>query len=436
MLNEVRSLDQDARGALRRAGVRFGAYHLYLPALLKPAPRTLATQLWALRNGGLEQPGIDEIAHLVGPHLDPGRSEDRPRTLPGGGVPRLRRPRGAGRHPGASGRPHPPRHRLSSRHLPGEPPPGAADADGFVGTVAMTSLVGCAGEDFASILKSLGYAASRPGPAITVPLVPAPRAVAPPAPAFEPAGSEAGPAADATPAGAGEGWPEKPRKQPSSPSRRLRRRSRPTSRRPRRRGGRTCGGSRSRIRIGPARRSGGLAAETEASAGAEAPSAEPAEPVLIEVCASAGGITRVGVTEGAVPSAASAATAAVYARSGDRSGADGRASAGRTPPGRAAPWGSIASALRESARPGKTARGTTDPVRSAARRLRVRPRAAPTAGRPAARTTAADRATTSAGGLPPAPGGTPREAARSGFCLFAKLLALKAQLEDPNGGKR
>src|SRR5690606_5477597 len=50
---------------------------------------------------------------------------------------------------------------------------GAADGDGFVVTVAMTSLVGCAGEDFASILRSLNYAPEqREGPAITVPLVP------------------------------------------------------------------------------------------------------------------------------------------------------------------------------------------------------------------------------------------------------------------------
>src|SRR5690606_20770011 len=34
---EVRSLDQEARGALRRLGVRFGAYHIFVPALLKPA---------------------------------------------------------------------------------------------------------------------------------------------------------------------------------------------------------------------------------------------------------------------------------------------------------------------------------------------------------------------------------------------------------------
>jgi ATP-dependent RNA helicase SUPV3L1/SUV3 len=55
----------------------------------------------------------------------------------------------------------------------GDPPPGAADGDGFVVTVAMTSLAGCSGDSFASILRSLGYQMeSRKGPAITVPLVP------------------------------------------------------------------------------------------------------------------------------------------------------------------------------------------------------------------------------------------------------------------------
>jgi len=36
---------------------------------------------------------------------------------------------------------------------PGEPPAGTADGEGFVVTTAMTSLCGCAGEDFASILS-------------------------------------------------------------------------------------------------------------------------------------------------------------------------------------------------------------------------------------------------------------------------------------------
>ena len=51
---EVKGLDQPARATLRKYGVRFGAYHIYLPALLKPAPRALATQLWALKH---EEPG-------------------------------------------------------------------------------------------------------------------------------------------------------------------------------------------------------------------------------------------------------------------------------------------------------------------------------------------------------------------------------------------
>ena len=36
VLEEVRGLDQEARAGLRRHGVRFGAYHIYVPALLKP----------------------------------------------------------------------------------------------------------------------------------------------------------------------------------------------------------------------------------------------------------------------------------------------------------------------------------------------------------------------------------------------------------------
>jgi ATP-dependent RNA helicase SUPV3L1/SUV3 len=182
VLNEVRSLDQDARSALRKAGVRFGAYHLYLPALLKPAPRVLATQLWALQNGGLEQKGIDEIAHLaqsgrtsipVDPEIGQGLYRAAGFRVLGGRAVRvdilerladLIRPAIAYR-PGIT---------------PGEPPAGAADGEGFVPTVAMTSLVGCAGEDFATILKSLGYVMDRrPGPAITVPLVEAPKAVEP-----------------------------------------------------------------------------------------------------------------------------------------------------------------------------------------------------------------------------------------------------------------
>src|SRR5262249_55155705 len=54
-----------ARATLRKYGVRFGAYHIYLPALLKPAPRVLATQLWALKHGGSERKGLQTIEQLA-----------------------------------------------------------------------------------------------------------------------------------------------------------------------------------------------------------------------------------------------------------------------------------------------------------------------------------------------------------------------------------
>lgn len=50
ILEEVRSLDKVARAALRHYGVRFGAYHLFIPALIKPAAAKNLTFLWALQN--------------------------------------------------------------------------------------------------------------------------------------------------------------------------------------------------------------------------------------------------------------------------------------------------------------------------------------------------------------------------------------------------
>lgn len=53
---EVKELDQDARGALRKHGVRFGQFTIFLPALLKPAPTRLRLVLWSLWNGLQEFP--------------------------------------------------------------------------------------------------------------------------------------------------------------------------------------------------------------------------------------------------------------------------------------------------------------------------------------------------------------------------------------------
>ena len=53
---EVKDLDQEARGALRKHGIRFGQYTVFLPALLKPAPTRLRLVLWSLWNGLQEFP--------------------------------------------------------------------------------------------------------------------------------------------------------------------------------------------------------------------------------------------------------------------------------------------------------------------------------------------------------------------------------------------
>ncbi len=53
---EVKALDQEARGALRKHGVRFGQFTIFLPALLKPAPTRLRLVLWSLWNGLQEFP--------------------------------------------------------------------------------------------------------------------------------------------------------------------------------------------------------------------------------------------------------------------------------------------------------------------------------------------------------------------------------------------
>ena len=53
---EVKELDQEARGALRRHGVRFGQFTIFLPALLKPAPTRLRLVLWSLAKGLAEFP--------------------------------------------------------------------------------------------------------------------------------------------------------------------------------------------------------------------------------------------------------------------------------------------------------------------------------------------------------------------------------------------
>jgi ATP-dependent RNA helicase SUPV3L1/SUV3 len=163
---EVKGLDQTARATLRKYGVRFGAYHIYLPLLLKPAPRALATQLWALKNEP-NASGVDDLLHLAAS----GRT-----SIPVGNETPKSLFRTAGyRVTGERAVRVDILERLADLIRPalawregayGEKPPGAFDGRGFTVTGAMTSLTGAAGEDFASILRSLGYRMDRkPKPA-------------------------------------------------------------------------------------------------------------------------------------------------------------------------------------------------------------------------------------------------------------------------------
>jgi ATP-dependent RNA helicase SUPV3L1/SUV3 len=205
---EIKGLDQPSRATLRKYGVRFGAYHVYLPALLKPAPRALATQLYALKHESPDVKGVDTLAQIAGS----GRTsipfdKDIPKTLY-----RMSGYRVCGERavrvdilerladlirPAMAWR----------EGMPGEKPLGYFDGKGFTVTPAMTSLTGASGEDFASILRSLGYRMDRkPKPAEVAPAPAAPAsadATQDAAPVVETADAEIAPAetasADAAP---------------------------------------------------------------------------------------------------------------------------------------------------------------------------------------------------------------------------------------------
>jgi len=167
---EVKGLDQPARATLRKYGVRFGAYHIYLPALLKPAPRALATQLWTVKHESPEAKGIAELLHLAAS----GRTsipvdKETPKALYRSAGYRVCGER-AVRVDILERLADLIRPALSWREgAPGPKPDGVFDGRSFLVTGAMSSLTGASGEDFASILRSLGYRMDRKPKPIEVP---------------------------------------------------------------------------------------------------------------------------------------------------------------------------------------------------------------------------------------------------------------------------
>lgn len=164
---EVKGLDQPARATLRKYGVRFGAYHIYLPGLLKPAPRALATQLWAIKHENPDAKGVGELLHLAAS----GRTsipvdKETPKALYRTAGYRICGER-AVRVDILERLADLIRPAMSWREgAPGPKPDGFFDGRSFLVSGAMTSLTGASGEDFASILRSLGYRMDRkPKPA-------------------------------------------------------------------------------------------------------------------------------------------------------------------------------------------------------------------------------------------------------------------------------
>ena len=160
---EIKALDQAARAQLRKYGVRFGAFNVYIPALLKPAAADLLLLLWSLHAGkdhGLDieslpprpQQGLTSIEaakHIPEPYW-----------------------RAAGFHVAGSRAVRIDmlerlsdliRARVAYRVTEGDaaPPTGATGDGGFRVVPELMSVVGCSGEEFASILKALGFRRER-----------------------------------------------------------------------------------------------------------------------------------------------------------------------------------------------------------------------------------------------------------------------------------
>jgi ATP-dependent RNA helicase SUPV3L1/SUV3 len=193
---DLKSLDQPSRAVLRGHGVRFGAYHVYVPVLLKPAPRSLAAQLWAIKHGGPDLKGLDELQRLAASgRTSFAADKDIQRALyrtigyrvcaeRAVRVDILERLADLIR-PALAWRPN----------SAGVKPQGAFEGVGFTVTQAMTSLTGSSGEDFASILRALGYRMEkRPKPPEAPPI--APESAAEAGPVAADAAAVGGPAED------------------------------------------------------------------------------------------------------------------------------------------------------------------------------------------------------------------------------------------------
>src|SRR6185312_8634741 len=156
--------DQPARGQLRKYGVRFGAFNIFFPALMKPASSELAAILWMLKRGaehGLDVAAAPELprAGLTSLAVSAAGNEAfyrvagfhvcGPRAVRVDMLERLAdliRPLLSWRLDAAN---------------PSAPPKGATGDGGFKATPDMMSILGCSADELGNVLKSLGFWAER-----------------------------------------------------------------------------------------------------------------------------------------------------------------------------------------------------------------------------------------------------------------------------------
>ncbi|MDT8343207.1 MAG: helicase-related protein [Thermohalobaculum sp.] len=139
--DDLRALGQDERAALRKHGVRFGQHNIFMPALLKPAPTRMRLILWSLWEGLDDFPSAPPAGHVtvpVAPGMPHGYYEKAGYRVCGPRAVRIDM-----------------LERLADmiRPLDGK--------GGFEATADMLSITGCTLEQFAEIMKGLGFAAER-----------------------------------------------------------------------------------------------------------------------------------------------------------------------------------------------------------------------------------------------------------------------------------
>ncbi len=161
---EIKSLDQNSRAQLRKYGVRFGAFNIYVPTLLKPAAAELAAALWALKNAGTSGLALDALpepprAGLTSVPADATIPEAfyraygfhvcGPRAVRFDILERL----ADQIRPLLAWRPNP--------QAPAMPPRGSTGDGAFTVTPDMMSILGCSPDELGNVLKSLGFRMER-----------------------------------------------------------------------------------------------------------------------------------------------------------------------------------------------------------------------------------------------------------------------------------